>query len=123
MGHWPLLRRDLGSGELQLTAPRVITRAATGLTLLNMRCPPYTEGGTREEDPRRPERAAPVAAAARAAADRVSERAHVRRPDPSGEERPDTGEEMAERPCSAVGKRAGRVSPREGRQRRKSFQD
>lgn len=58
---------------------------------------------------------APVAAAARAAADRVSEGAHVRRPDPSRGSARTLARKWLERRCSAVGKSAGRVSPREGR--------
>ena len=58
---------------------------------------------------------APVAAAARAVADRVSEGAHVRRPDPSRESARTLARKWLERRCSGVGRSAGRVSPREGR--------
>lgn len=47
-----------GGGELQLTAPRVITRAATGPNSAKHALPAVRrEGGHPEEDPRRPERA------------------------------------------------------------------
>ena len=58
---------------------------------------------------------APVAAAARAAAVRVSERAHVRRPDLSRGSARALARKWRARRCSGLGKSVGRVTPREGR--------
>lgn len=64
-------------------------------SLANTCCRQSTErAGTQEEDPRRPNVLAPVDAAARVSAARVSERAHVRRPVPSGGRALRTREEM-----------------------------